>query len=147
MPLMLEWPALSPDLSPTEKCWDYFGQCISHRPLMNNLRELSRSGILSLRTPFAHLSGRLEGVAWLVTEVSTWDNSYHGGQTLLTFHCDLTSLLWVYELRLINDCAYFFVSRDYQSSIYCYSQYCSGIILKLQIFLGGTFSMLFSVCV
>ena len=46
---LLEWPAMSPDLSPIEQLWDYLGQCISCSQT-NNFRHLenalSRSGIL-----------------------------------------------------------------------------------------------------
>ena len=37
---LLEWPALSPGLSPIEHLWDYLGQHVSRRPHMNNLTEL-----------------------------------------------------------------------------------------------------------
>ena len=36
---LLEWPALSPDLSPIKYIWDYLGQRISCGLQMNNLRE------------------------------------------------------------------------------------------------------------
>ena len=55
------WPALSPDLSPREHLWDYFGQRVSRIPHMNNLRNwkthYNRSGMLLPRTLFAELSG------------------------------------------------------------------------------------------
>ena len=58
---LFEWPALSPDLSPREHLWDYFGQRVSRIPHMNNLRNwkthYNSSGMLLPRTLFAELSG------------------------------------------------------------------------------------------
>ena len=57
----VEWPGLSPDLSPIKHLWNYLGQCISRHPKMITLNNwktyYSRSGMLSSRILFADLTG------------------------------------------------------------------------------------------
>ena len=62
-------------------------------------------------------------------------------------HMDYCDSTCVDELLLINDCASFLVYCHYQSSsiaVHNKNIYCSGIIFKMT-FLGGAFSMLFSI--
>ena len=84
---LIEWPALSRDISPTEHLWGCLGQRISRRPQMNKLRDLENalhwSGMLSPRTLFTDLSDD-ENTLYASSCCTWW--SY----ALLIFQCDPT---------------------------------------------------------
>ena len=128
---LLEWPALSPDLSPIENIWDYLAQRISRRPQMNNLGELVNPLQQELNaTPQNSIrrfigSMRRRCMACL---------DAHDGETLLTFHCDPTCLSYVDELKLINDSASFFLLLFSLFVLFCFVFVCLSVRLFVCLF-------------
>ena len=90
-------------------------QCISRCPQLNNLREVENA--LQQEWNAIHQNA----LHRLIRSMR---------RRCMAFHWDPMCLSCVDELKLINDCASFFVCCHYQSSIYCCSQQKNLILLR-----------------